>query len=720
MSLRPRPLLSALALPAQATPPLTTYEYDPVGNRTWVVDPLLRPTQHSYDARGRLTQSTDPAGGITQYGYDALDRLTSVTDPRQLVTSYQYNSFGDLVRQTSPDTGLTQLSRDPAGNLISQTDAKGQTTTHQYDAANRLTRTQYADGQHIERLYDQGPNGAGRLTGIRHTLPAGHPFAGILSLDFSYDARGRLLSETRTLPSGQSATLAYQYDEAGRLSRMTYPSGREIAWQYDPAGRISAVYTGQGQADQPLATGLSYRPFGPPTGYLAGNNQTQTRSFDAEGRPIAYPQGGSQILLGYDDASRITHKTDSADANQTHTYSYDALDRLAGQVEPVTPRSWTYDPVGNRLSATAGGGSTSYQYGSTNNRQTQAGSRTVSTDANGAITSDGDRQYAYDARGRLITSTSSVGSTHYLIDPLGRRLLKQGPLGSTAFFYDQAGQLVAELDEQGNPKQEHLWANGVPLAVAVSNGQTTSVHYVQTDHLGTPRAVVSQQQQVLWRWDGEAFGNSPAEEDVDGDQQALAYQLRFPGQYLDRETNLHYNFFRDYDPGTGRYVESDPIGLGGGINTYSYVSGNPLSMVDPTGEYGIFGAAGGAAFSVGWQMSWCLGLGGDLAACLKCLDWNDVAISAGVGAVAPTLLGNVIGGRIALSGTQGALTRLGGPGLGNIASSTLRRETENWATGMATGTATKALAPSRRLGCDDECAKYSPGKPVMGIFTSIF
>jgi RHS repeat-associated protein len=106
---------------------------------------------------------------------------------------------------------------------------------------------------------------------------------------------------------------------------------------------------------------------------------------------------------------------------------------------------------------------------------------------------------------------------------------------------------------------------------------------VHTDPLGTPRAIVSHLNQVLWRWDGEAFGNSPANEDPDGDSIRLAYNLRFPGQYFDRETNTHYNYFRDYDPNTGRYPTFDPIGLRGGINGYSYVFSNPLRYTDPTG-----------------------------------------------------------------------------------------------------------------------------------------
>jgi RHS repeat-associated protein len=111
------------------------------------------------------------------------------------------------------------------------------------------------------------------------------------------------------------------------------------------------------------------------------------------------------------------------------------------------------------------------------------------------------------------------------------------------------------------------------------------VFYILPDHLGTPRAVTNEQNTVVWKNDplSDPFGNAAPEEDPDGDGQKFTLNLRFPGQYFDGETQTHYNYFRDYDPATGRYVQSDPIGLKGGVNTYSYVEGNPLSFSDPLG-----------------------------------------------------------------------------------------------------------------------------------------
>jgi RHS repeat-associated protein len=132
-------------------------------------------------------------------------------------------------------------------------------------------------------------------------------------------------------------------------------------------------------------------------------------------------------------------------------------------------------------------------------------------------------------------------------------------------------------------------ANGTVIADAVklvpTGGGTTqeAIRYLHTDQLNTPRLATDAAQQVLWRWDGNAFGDSAPNQDPDGDGTLTTVNLRYPGQYFDRETGLHYNWNRYYDPKTGRYVSSDPIGLDGGMNTYAYANLNPLRFTDPLG-----------------------------------------------------------------------------------------------------------------------------------------
>jgi len=154
----------------------------------------------------------------------------------------------------------------------------------------------------------------------------------------------------------------------------------------------------------------------------------------------------------------------------------------------------------------------------------------------------------------------------------------------TVFHYGPSGELLYERDQAGNTK-EYVWLNGRPLA-RIDNG--TAIYYYHVDHLGTPQAMTDETGAVKWRADYEPFGKATVK------VAKVENNLRLPGQYFDRETGLHYNYFRDYDPGTGRYVESDPIGLAGGLNLYGYANQNPLGYSDrlglaPFSQFPVYG-----------------------------------------------------------------------------------------------------------------------------------
>ncbi len=126
-------------------------------------------------------------------------------------------------------------------------------------------------------------------------------------------------------------------------------------------------------------------------------------------------------------------------------------------------------------------------------------------------------------------------------------------------------------------------ATSAAVTIAVNSG-VAQIYYIHPDHLNTPRLIADSTGTTVWRWDqGEPFGNDIPNGDPSNTGNAFDFPLRFPGQYFDRETGLSFNVFRDYDPAIGRYVESDPIGLGGGLNSYVYVGSNPLSLTDPFG-----------------------------------------------------------------------------------------------------------------------------------------
>ncbi len=143
-------------------------------------------------------------------------------------------------------------------------------------------------------------------------------------------------------------------------------------------------------------------------------------------------------------------------------------------------------------------------------------------------------------------------------------------------------------------------ATSAPVTVTVNGAAAAGIYYIYTDQLGAPRAITDTTNKVVWQWDSDPFGTAAPNEDPDGDGVKFSYNLRFSGQYYDQETRLHYNYFRDYDPETGRYIQPDPVGLEAGLNLYAYVNGNPLNKKDPYGLASVTVSFGGQAL---WGLS---------------------------------------------------------------------------------------------------------------------
>ena len=452
--------------------PTTHYEYDANGNRTKISAPLGRTSVMRYDALNRLVSVTDPGNGVTQLAYDGQSRLTQVTDPRNLITRYLMDGLGNQNQLQSPDTGTTLRSYDAAGNELTRTDAKGQVTATAYDALNRPTLITYHDGSQVRFIWDQG-GGAytiGRLARIEE-LTAG---AITSTLQYSYDAQGRIVSETRNI-DGLSHTVAYVW-LGGKLAGMSFPSGRQLSYTRNVAGQISAVNlidTGaQAGQSKVLASAISYHPFGGLKSWTDGAGQTHARAQDSDGRPSAYNLAGVPWLISYDGAGRISAQMDGGNAQNSGTYGYDPLDRLNSAALPTTAYGYGYDPTGNRTTQTIGASTRTYVTDPASNKLQSVSStppKIYSTDPNGSITGDGQNQFGYDARGRLSQTITAAGTTQYRINALGQRIRKTttGSSGrtDTDYHYDQAGHLIAESDATGKVTREYFWLDDTPLAV---------------------------------------------------------------------------------------------------------------------------------------------------------------------------------------------------------------------------------------------------------------
>lgn len=546
----------------------TTFGYDNNGNVTSVNAPLSRNSGNQYDGRDRLKQITDASGGLTKFTYNRFDDPLTIIDPRNKTTTYTYNNFGDLKQLASPDTGTTVYTFDSGGNLETTTDARSKTGTYSYDALSRLMQIAYPD-RTVSFTYDAGTNGNGRLTGASD---ANH------ALSWSYDPQGRVLNKSQTV-GGVGQSVGYGYTN-GNLTSLTTPSGQVIGYTYTD-GRVTGI-TVNGST---ILHDVLYEPFGPVRQWTWGNATFANRTYDLDGNPAAVDIEGA-TNYSIDDAFRITGIADLNDSSRSWTFGYDSLDRLTSASRTGQAIGFTYDASGNRLTQT-GTTAATYTISSTNNRITSitgTPARTYAYDAAGNATGFAGLIFSYDDSGRMSSVASGGLTTSYILNALGQRVRKASTSATRLFAYDESGRLLGEYDGTGALIQETVWLGDIPVATLRPNGSGVSVYYVHTDHLNTPRRLSRPANNVVvWRWHSDPFGTTAPDEDPDGDSTPIAYNLRFPGQYFDAESGLHYNYFRDYDPAVGRYVESDPIGLRGGVNTYAYVDGNPLSYSDSTG-----------------------------------------------------------------------------------------------------------------------------------------
>ena len=559
---------------AAGTPAVTTtYGYDNNGNQTQVNAPLARNTTNTFDALNRLVQISDPAGGTTSFTYDAANDLTSVTDPLGLITSYAYDGFGDLVAKLSPDTASTMNTYDSGGNLATSTDARGAVASYTYDPLNRVTSITYQYGGVADQTlvfgYDAGPNGARRLTSA---ADANH------SLAWNYDGLGRVIGKGLTVgPVNLSVGYAYAN---GDLVGIVTPSGQAVVYGYDGNHQIASIAVNS----TVVLSGVTYEPFGAVNGWNWGNGTSTSRSFNTDGLVGQIVTAGVTLGYTYDNANRISSITDSSDGTLSWSYGYDALDRLMSATSTNITDGWTYDGNGNVLSQT---GSTPITFAispGSNQLGATTGNiiRNYSYDASGNTIAYGTTAFSYNNRGRMMATSASA--TDYLYNALGQMIEKSGALGTTIFMYDESEHLIGEYDGGGNLIEETVWLGDIPVATLEANGSGgVNISYVHTDHLNSPRKIArSSDNQLVWRWDADPFGTAMPNQNPVG-LGVFSYNLRFPGQYYMAETGLNQNWNRDYDPLTGKYLESDPIGLSGGVDTYAYVASDPVNNVDPSG-----------------------------------------------------------------------------------------------------------------------------------------
>ncbi|MFD7457868.1 MULTISPECIES: DUF6531 domain-containing protein [unclassified Streptomyces] len=566
-----------------------SWTYDGEGNCTTHVDPLGGETRFEYTHFDLLTARTTPDGVRYEFAHDTELRLTQVTDPQGLTWSYRRDPAGRLLAETDFDDRTLGYRHDAAGRLVARTNALGETTTFERNALGQILRKDAA-GQVTAYTYDRN----GRLA--EATGPDGTRLA------ITRDQYGLVRSE-----SVDGRVLTYAHDELGRRNGRTTPTGATTTWSYDAAGRR--------------------------TGLVASGRSVDI-AYDAAGRELTRHFGDFLTLQHtYDPLGRLaTQSTTGADGRtlQRRAYTYradghltsadDHLDGLrryeldvAGRVTAVRAENWTetyaYDTAGNQTHASwpaaHPGQEATGDRAYTGTRITRAGNVRYEHDALGRVTlrqktrlsrKPDTWRYEWDAEDRLTRVTTPDGIVwRYTYDPLGRRTakLRLGADGETVvervdFTWDgttlcEQTTWAADLPNPVTLTWDHQGLHPIAQTERVTAADAPQEEIdsrffaIVTDLIGSPRELVDENGDIAWRTRTTLWGATTWNTD------ATAYTpLRFPGQYSDPETGLHYNYFRHYDPETARYLTADPLGLAPAPNPTAYVH-NPHTWMDPLG-----------------------------------------------------------------------------------------------------------------------------------------
>lgn len=560
----------------------TRYHYAD-GRLQAIEGPGGRQTELAYNGLGQLLAITQPERRVTRFQYDAAGQTIGLTDPRDNTTRLLKDDFGNLVSRSHPDSGTTRYEHDTAGNLIARTGPDGRTTSYVYDAANRLIEERTPEA--ATRL-DYDPQ-TGRLAGIDD---------GQSRESFSYNDAGRLTGHTREI-DGHRFTSAYAYDSEGHLSQKTLPDGQRLDYHYytegKQKGQLRAITRGGllGFGGTPLVGEIDTDASDRETGLSFGNGIRETRRYDDQGRlqEIRH-QKQLQLRYAYDPQGRIQ----AIDLDgMIQRYAYDPWGRLSQAETRLGDYRYRYDPLGNRTQkqhTDKVGNKTiqenTYPEAGQGNRLLSQGDgerQDYHYNPAGSPERIGKRRYKYNAQQRPIKvyrQTEDGKETllaDYTYNRFGERIKKvvysQTSKPKVTYYLYDGHQLSAEADGTGKITAQYLYLEERPV-IKLEGERAYAIH---TDHLGAPRAVTDEAQHIVWQADYSPFGL------VEIGQEKITLNLRLPGQYADEETGTYYNYRRDYDPNTGRYLTSDPIGLKGGLSLYAYVENNPLGRSDSRG-----------------------------------------------------------------------------------------------------------------------------------------
>jgi RHS repeat-associated protein len=612
----------------------TTSTYDADGRLASEIDPLEHSTVYSYDDAGRLVSKTDANGHTTGYAYDAAGEKVSVTAPGGSVTSYDYEANGNVVKRTDANGHATTYSYDAAGNKVSKTNPLGNRWTYFYDPSGNLTKTKTPSGGTITQAYDaenrplrKSYSDATPTVSYTYDL-VGNKLSmtdGISTTRYAYDAADQRLSSLN--PAGG---FLYTYDLNGNLLSRSYPNALETSYSYNDAGDMVAasvkgkttLYSHDGNGN--LVSALYPSGILDSRSYDAAGRLTTIRGTDSRGkllysRSYSYDPAGNPLTLKataprehskgwWDDLSRGKrdegHGHEAELARWSESYSYDSRNRLTRACMNAHCShyyAYAYDPVGNRTSLQTSGSTTSYSYDAADELLSASEKKhhdhpeltSYGYDQNGNQTAEGSTHYSYNLDNKLTRVMDKHQQVSYSYTGDGLMNTRSSNSQTTSYAWDSSSdlpQLALETTRTGQGRSTRTDTTSYtygedPIGTLEGNDAVT----FHTDSLGSVIALTDEHGKPIRSYRYSPYGGSYVS-GRSGDAEADSLSsIRFAGQYLDSESDLYNMRAREYQPETGRFLQTDPLECDSGGacgSVYAYVEDQPTVKVDPSGEKG--------------------------------------------------------------------------------------------------------------------------------------